>query len=78
MEITSVIKDALVLKIYINGKLHILLDIIAINGLRSHFITGQNKYFIEICLIDSEKLILEYDKQEKFEQILNLIDEAIK
>ena len=77
MEITSK-KNGSILKIYINNKLHLVLNLVFIYHLRSHFIKGQNEYFIDIYYHTGNIFTLKYDKQEKFEDVLFLIDEAIK
>jgi hypothetical protein len=60
-----------VLFIYINDELHLVVS--EISFLRSHFIEGAKKYFIDMITV-GQSVRLEYDTKEKFYTILNILE----
>ena len=62
--------------IHCNGLLHLVFQVEKIHLLRSHFLKGQNKFFIEV-VTPFNQITLEYDTKDKFEQVLKFIERAV-
>ena len=72
------IKNFSSFRIYINDILHLQLLMDNHDGLQSWHVGKNNRtYIIEFYRKKGEPILLEYDKKEKWETILKLIDENI-
>lgn len=67
------------LKVYLNGILHIHIDLTNHEGLTSWYETnGKHKlYFIEFCRKNGSAITVEHDSFENWKEILRVIDENL-
>lgn len=67
------------IKIFIDDILHLSFKVANINGISS-WIDGENndKFFIQICFIAGNTMILEYDNKDKWGKILNVLNNFIR
>lgn len=71
-------RDYYHLKIYINGLLHLHLNMENHDGFQSWYEGNKKRiYFIEMCRKQGEPILLGYDDLEIWETILKLLDENI-
>lgn len=71
-------RDYYHLKIYINGILHIHLNMENHDGLQSWYEgSGHRNYFIEFYRKEGEPILTGYDLKENWVEILNLLDKYI-
>lgn len=75
-KITSKKTVASICKIYINKKLHLLFDEKKINAIQS-WVENDNKYVVELSMMQGNPIVCEYDNPALWESILNEIDKLI-
>lgn len=75
----SVEKESNLLKVFINNKLHIRLSLDKVIHLHSYKDTNDlnTPFKIDIYLIQSDNLLLNYSKKEHWEQILLILNQHI-
>lgn len=64
------------LKVYINGYVHLHLRLLDLTGYQS-WIHGSNEFFIEYYFNTGNKVTTVYGTQEKWLNMLKILDEAI-
>jgi hypothetical protein len=74
-KVTYEICQKVVLKIFIDGQLHLLLNGDSVNGIYS-WIDTNDKFFIKICFKQGQELLLEYVKRHLWDEVLRCINNA--
>lgn len=65
------------LKVYVNGKLHLLIKLTGFIGLQS-WIDGTNEYFVECSYSKGAKITMTYGERDIWEKILAVLDSTIE